>query len=294
METTLGCHRRAIGDDRRNVVPMTPTAYICAACGTQHAESEVPPAMCPICSDDRQYVAWSGQAWTTHEDLAGDHRCRLELDHELLGLGITPSFGIPQRALFVETDAGNLLWECISLVTPEAVDAVAARGGVDRIVISHPHFYSSMVEWSDALGGVPILLHANDRQWVARSSPAVTWWEGDQLRLSPTVTLYRCPGHFPGSVVLHWTDGPGGKSVLLSGDALHVAQDRRHVSFPYSVPNHMPARPVDVAETRGRLEEVDFEDVYGFTWGLNIIGGARAAVDESFERYFAAVTATVA
>jgi hypothetical protein len=31
---------------------------------------------------------------------------------------------------------------------------------------------------------------------------------------------------------------------------------------------------------------VSFDDVYGFTWGLNIIGGGRAAVDASFERYF--------
>jgi len=25
--------------------------------------------------------------------------------------------------------------------------------------------------------------------------------------------------------------------------------------------------------------------VYGFTWGRNILGGARAAVDASFERF---------
>ena len=272
---------------------MTDTAFICTGCGTQYAASATPPAACAICSDERQYVTWSGQAWTTHDQLARGHRVRLELDHELLGLGIAPAFGIPQRALLLETDAGNILWECISLVTPEAVDSLEARGGVDRIVISHPHFYASMVEWSDALGGVPVLLHANDREWVARTSPAVGWWEGDELRLSPTVTLYRCPGHFPGSTVLHWTDGPGGKPVLFSADALHVTQDRRHVAFPYSVPNHLPARPSDVAETRRRLEGLELDDVYGFTWGLNIIGGGRAAVDESFDRYVAAVTPTL-
>jgi hypothetical protein len=29
--------------------------------------------------------------------------------------------------------------------------------------------------------------------------------------------------------------------------------------------------------------------VYGYTWSRNIIGGGRAAVDASFERYLAAV-----
>jgi len=77
--------------------------------------------------------------------------------------------------------------------------------------------------------------------------------------------------------------------VLLPGDALHVVQDRRHVSFMYSVPNHIPAHPDKVVQIRRRLEGLDFDDVYGFTWGLNIRGGARAAVDASFERYLRAV-----
>jgi hypothetical protein len=67
-----------------------------------------------------------------------------------------PGFAIPQRAMLLPTDAGNLLMEVLPMVNDEAVGALKARGGVDRIVISHPHFYASMVEWSEALGGVPI------------------------------------------------------------------------------------------------------------------------------------------
>lgn len=40
---------------------------------------------------------------------------------------------------------------------------------------------------------------------------------------------------------------------------------------------------------RRQLEEMAFDDVYGYTWGLNIIGNARAAVDASFERYLRAI-----
>lgn len=156
--------------------------YICETCGTQHAVSAAPPARCVVCEDDRQYVSWNGQTWTTHEALAARYRLRVEDDGGLLGIAIAPDFAIPQRALLLPTDAGNLLWECVSLVTDEAVAALKERGGVDRIVISHPHFYSSMVEWSDALGGVPILLHEADQEWVLRSSPAIEYWSGDVNR----------------------------------------------------------------------------------------------------------------
>ena len=287
------------------------THFICQTCGTQYADRATEPAdptgqvrgeprstvgwarahqpTCRICLDDRQYVDWAGQRWTTHEDLLRNHEARLEMDGDLLGIGITPSFAIPQRALYLPTDAVNILWECTSLASPKAVAELKARGGVDMIVISHPHFYSSMIEWSDAFGGVPVLIHEADKAWVNRSSANLTFWQGDTHALSPTVSLYRCPGHFPGSTVLHWKAGPKGKSILLPGDALHVVQDRRHVTFMYSVANYIPSHPDNVSEIRRRLQGLEIDDVYGYTWGLNIVGGGRAAVDESFERYSRAV-----
>jgi len=42
---------------------------------------------------------------------------------------------------------------------------------------------------------------------------------------------------------------------------------------------------------RARLAGYAFDDVYGYTWGRNILGGARAAVDVSFERHLRAVAA---
>ncbi len=135
------------------------TCYICETCGTQFAESDSPPRVCPICEDERQYVGLDGQAWTTRHELAKRHTLRVVDDEGVLGIGLDPAFAIPQRAMWLPTDAGNILWECVSLVTDAAVAALKARGGVDLIAISHPHFYSAMVDWSEALGGVPILLH---------------------------------------------------------------------------------------------------------------------------------------
>ena len=44
--------------------------FICETCGTQYAESATPPVQCPVCEDERQYVGWNGQRWTTHAELA--------------------------------------------------------------------------------------------------------------------------------------------------------------------------------------------------------------------------------
>jgi hypothetical protein len=107
--------------------------------------------------------------------------------------------------------------------------------------------------------------------------------------LSDAVTLIRCGGHFPGNTALHWSDGPHSGGALFPGDALQVVQDRRHVTFMYSYPNYIPMKPSDVRSMRTRLQEYAFEDVFGYTWGRNIIGGARKAVDKSFDRYLEAI-----
>jgi hypothetical protein len=61
-----------------------------------------------------------------------------------------------------------------------------------------------MVEWSHALGGGPIYLHAADREWVMRADPAVQFWEGATKTIGPNLTLIRLGGHFDGGTVLHW------------------------------------------------------------------------------------------
>ena len=72
------------------------------------------------------------------------------------------------------------------------------------IAISHPHYYSSMVEWSHAFDGAPIYVHAADRPWVMRPDPHIVFWEQETLPLLGGLTLIRCGGHFAGGQVLHW------------------------------------------------------------------------------------------
>lgn len=258
---------------------------ICNTCGVQFA-AERPPTCCPVCEDERQYVGWAGQSWTTMSDLANRHRVIVREDGGLTAFGLAPAFAIDQRAILVPAVSGNILWESLSLVTDEAVAAIAERGGVDAIAISHPHFYAAMVEWSVALDNAPIYLHEADRAWVMRPHANIRFWSDDRLTLAEGVTLIRCGGHFPGSAALHWQDDRRPRGVLLPGDAAQVAHDRRHVAFLYSYPNMIPMRMADVSAMRERLRDLEFEQVYGYTWGRNILNNGRRAVDASFERHF--------
>lgn len=258
-------------------------------CGTQYALSAAAPSACAICEDERQYVGREGQHWTTRQQLAQSHSVRIDEDDGMLGIALSPAFAIDQRALLVPGKAGNILWECVSLVNDDAVAALQARGGVAAIAISHPHFYASMVDWSIALGGVPIYVHADDREWVQRTSPLFRFWNEDRLALSSDVTLIRCGGHFPGSTMLHWRHGVRGGGALFPGDAAQVALSRRHVSFMYSYPNLIPLAPHAVRRIARALVDLDYDDVYGFSWGRNIIGGGKVAILRSVSRYLAAL-----
>ena len=154
--------------------------YICVTCGVQYAASSEPPTNCPICEDERQFVPAEGHRWTTLEELkASGHRNEVRDEAPgLTGIGIEPRFSIGQRALLVQTDQGNVLWDCISYIDDEAIRAVEALGGIQAITLSHPHFYDSMVSWSHAFGNAPIYIPEADREWVMRPDPVIRYWDG--------------------------------------------------------------------------------------------------------------------
>ncbi len=264
--------------------------FICKTCGVQFAATNTPPERCPICDDERQYVGPDGQQWTTLTALQADaHNIVKPVASDLTGIGTHPGFAIGQRALLVQTAAGNVLWDCISLLDAPTIAAVRALGGIAAIAISHPHFYSSMVEWSRAFDA-PIYLHAGDRQWVMRPDDAIVFWEGETHLLMEDVTLIRCGGHFAGSAALHWAAGAEGRGALLTGDTIQVVADRRYVTFMYSYPNSIPLPASAVRRIVAAVEPYPFDTLYGGWWDRIVSPDAKGAVTRSAERYIAAVS----
>jgi len=266
--------------------------YLCCACGTQFAATEVPSEYCPICEDEREYIGMGGQRWTTLASLQETHHNLIKpIAPGLTGIGTEPSFAIGQRALLVQSPEGNVLWDCISLIDAATLAAVKALGGIAAIAVSHPHFYSSMVEWSRAFDA-PIFLHADDQRWVMRPDPNINFWRGERQSLGPGLTLIRCGGHFPGSTVLHWAAGAEGRGALFSGDTIQVVSDRSYVSFMYSYPNLIPLSAKAVRHIAATLEPWPFERIYGGWWDRVVDADGKAVVERSARRYLAAIEAT--
>lgn len=265
-------------------------SFICTTCGTQFAPTESEPEHCPICEDERQYVNPAGQQWTTLKQIQSKHKATFKKKEEsLYGIGTTPQVGIGQRALLVRTPEGNILWDCISLIDDTTIDLINNLGGIDAIAISHPHYYTSMVEWSQAFDNVPIYIHQNDEQWVQYPHKNIRFWEGQSQQLPGNVTLYNVGGHFDGGTVLHWPEGANRKGALLTGDILQVVPDRKHVSFMYSYPNHIPLNARAINHITEILAPLSYDRIYGAWWNQNILQDAKSAVKHSAKRYIQAI-----
>ncbi|WIX81966.1 MBL fold metallo-hydrolase [Amycolatopsis carbonis] len=259
---------------------------ICRTCGMQYPG---PRADCPICEDERQYVPLTGQAWTDLATLrsSGEYRPRVEEQGPgVIGIGSEPGFAIGQRALLVQAGSGNFLWDCAAYLDDELVRQINDLGGLTGIAISHPHYYTTMVEWAHAFD-VPIYLHEGDQEWIGRPDPSIRLWSGTTLDVADDLRLINLGVHFTGGTVLHWPAGEAGRGALLSGDIVQVIPDRTHVGFMYSYPNLIPERPSVVRRAAELLEPYAFEAIYGAWWDRIVRTDGHEVVQRSAKRYLA-------
>jgi len=271
---------------------MSSLNYICFHCGLQHAEQDSVPARCLNCSDERESMTHKPPQWTTLAQMSGKYRnVFTPLGDGVTGICTVPAFGIGPEVFFIQAAAGNVLWDCLAYIDQATVEQIESLGGVTAIVISHPHMFGSVVEWSHALGTVPVHIHQDNRPWMPRPDPVIHWWQGESLDINPAVTVVRCGGHFPGSSVLHWKQGAGGRGALFTGDTILPVEDRRWVSFMYSYPNLIPISADAAGKIVNAISGLKFDRIYGGPMygscgGRPIIQtGAKAVVLRSAERY---------
>lgn len=264
--------------------------YICSTCGTQFDATKAPPANCPICDDERQYVGYNGQQWSTLDRIKRAHHNRIEtIEKNLVGIGTEPTFGIGHRSLLVRSSVGNILWDPTLLLDETTTTTIQALGGIKWIAVSHPHLVTTCVEWSRAFNDAPIYWHTDNREWVMRKDGTYVFWGGETCALGFGLTLVRCGGHFKGSTVLHWASGDEGRGALLTGDTIQVISDRRFVSFMYSYPNQIPLNAQKVSRIVSAIEPYAFEKLYGGWWTSIVASDAKNAVKRSAARYLQAI-----
>jgi glyoxylase-like metal-dependent hydrolase (beta-lactamase superfamily II) len=259
---------------------MQAIPYICSTCGVQYPPAAVPPERCPICEDDRQYVNPAGQLWTTMQAVNSQHKNLIELiTPNLYAIYTTPPFAIAQRAHLLVTHRGNILWDCITNLDASTVDLINKIGGIKAIAISHPHYFSTIVEWSRAFNA-PVFINAFDEEWLQQKDESIILWKEQEKELWNGIKLVRCGGHFPGGCVLHWPEG----KALLVGDVIQVAPDLKTVSFMYSYPNMIPLPKRDILQIKDAVKDLEYDAMYG-AFGRYIRTKAKEATEFSINRY---------
>ena len=175
--------------------------------------------------DPRQYVPASGQSWTSLKKENSLQKNRFETDssdsriHYISTKPLTPAelppgltdstttrkqLGIGQRAILLQTSAGNVLWDCIAFIDQVTIDFIKEKGGIKAIVISHPHFYTTHLEWARIFECL-IYTNKDDSEWLFRDDK-----EGRRKLVSgvneivPGVKVIQAGGHFDGSSFLLW------------------------------------------------------------------------------------------
>ena len=262
------------------------TTFVCQTCGVSYPDAPLPPAECPICEDERQFVPASGQAWTTHPALLEDHGIEwTEISAGLHALKVKPNLAIAQRAFLLETSAGAILWDCLPILDEATAERIEAMGGLAAIALSHPHYYGNMHSWAERFSA-PIYVNAADAAWVQVPLPWLKFWHGDLERLADDALLIRCGGHFAGGTVLHWDNGKG---ILLTGDIIQVVPDAKHVSFMRSYPNLIPLDESSVTAIAAAVAPFKFDAIHGAFVGRTIESDGNAALERSAARYIHAI-----
>jgi hypothetical protein len=256
--------------------------FVCITCGTQYSPSEQEPSSCPICEDDRQYVI--EQKWTTLEEIISKgHENKLEqLEKNLWSVQTEPKFAIGQRAILVKTEEGNVLWDCVTFIDDKTVQKINELGGIKYIILSHPHFFASMVEWANRFDA-KIIIQDNDKEWIQYKHYRIETWVGKRKQIFQNVSIICLGGHFPGSCVLLCSNGANGKGALLSADTVHVLVDRKHVTWMYSFPNMIPLPAFEIERMTNELERYEFDRIHG-AW-MTVQSDAKDSVRESAARY---------
>ncbi|MFC7790420.1 MBL fold metallo-hydrolase [Microbacterium sp. MAHUQ-60] len=226
----------------------------CRMCGVEYDAGDL-PALCPICVDERQYLAEDRrQHWVDPMDFTG-------------------------RISVIEPEPG--LTEPPAAITDEAVTAVRALGPLRAVIASHPHMYGLQSMWAREFDA-EVFLSSADRQWLGAQPDRVRFWDG-RIELVPGVVASQPGGHFPGSVVVHWV-GADGSGVLLSGDTVFVNPDGATLSFMRSFPNRIPLSAAVAERIARHLEQYAFDRIYD-NFGHSIRRQARAAVRASAARH---------
>lgn len=186
------------------------------------------------------------------------------------------------------------------------MDKITELGGLEAIVISHPHYYSTWADWSRTFN-CPVFIGAPDEEWLERSStPGAdivfltdTYTRDESILPGSGVTAILAGGHFPGSLLLHWQDCLFiADTIFTVPSGLNPVPGKEGVisySFFWSIPNRIPLHPDDILRIWQYVKDLDFHTTFGAFEGQDVrtqpneaerkTGGVKGRLLESCKIY---------
>jgi len=191
----------------------------------------------------------------------------------------------------------------IGLIDGPTAEKIKSLGGLKAIVISHPHYYTTYVEWYRTFQ-CPIYLGSDDQEWLCQKPPSsetlrfIEGPAGAAQSIVPGVTAIKTGGHFPGSLVLHWE-----KKLFIADTIVTVPvcgiylfimprefvmsrpADRDLQSaytphrrppgltsyvFEWSIPNMIPLPPDEINNIWQAIKPFNFDTTHGAFVGMDV------------------------
>jgi glyoxylase-like metal-dependent hydrolase (beta-lactamase superfamily II) len=140
------------------------------------------------------------------------------IETPITGLYSSPPSALPFapalhiRSFLLRRDAGNVLVYGSPTVD---LDAFAEVGGISRAYLNHRH----EAAFGDDLPGVPLLVHAADRDDVAQRRKVRATFSHRHV-LDDDLEVIPIPGHTPGATAYLWDSGT--QRLLFTGDTISL------------------------------------------------------------------------
>ena len=247
--------------------------HVCLNCGFWQRHFD--PPSCPVCTDFRHPLPPDGWRFETAAEVGR----RVATRWREVAPGVTefwnePQVGIGPHGYLIATPAGNVAFEGASWYSDEALDHVAALGGVRALSASHPHVYGAL--WRLVERFAPeVAVHTGDLPFA--QAFRVSWPFDEWAELAPGLTLWHTGGHTDGHAVLHWE----ARRLLFCGDALKFTLDAAGrgaaVSCHKAFDAHIPLSHAEVRRYAAVMRPLDFDAVLT-PWEFVPSGGKEAAL----------------
>ncbi|MFQ5915685.1 MAG: MBL fold metallo-hydrolase [Nitrospinota bacterium] len=243
---------------------------ICTYCGNRTFVPEGETPECRICA--YRYVPEpKGRArFERPEALRPRHHVEIvQLEEDVWRFYVRPDLGIRHYAYFIQRPAGNVLMDMQPLLTEELADWIARKDGLKAIILSHPHYYGAMDEFS-ARFGAPVWVHAADREWTV-GYPNVEFLDAETLSLDDDLWVVHVPAQFEGGLCLLYARHRG---ILFTGDTLMVSPSTGELSAWKNTPRKVPYTREEFRVIRERILSLEFDQLFASVRG-EIRSGAK-------------------